>query len=220
MLGRIKINRLFANQPLLIENIERIVEMRACSFLSLSAAIFIAGLSSANAASVYLAPTTGTIDVNSGPAILQLFMDFSDEPTLGGGIDLEIQGPIELLGFTPSSYFNTLDTAFTGYSTNPVIADGNFALWFGDFDGLSGIHELGTLTFDLLATGDAAIDVNINNWYGPFISADTLEQQTVALNGATLHVAAVPVPAALWFFTSALGVIGGVRLRRGADGNT
>lgn len=166
------------------------------------------GWTATQAASVYIAPSDSAVSVLDGTTVLHLFMDFSDEITLGGGIDLDIAGPVSLAAFTPSAYFATLDPAFTGFSTAPDVADNDLAIWFGDFSGLSGVNELGTLALNLLGEGTATLDIGINSLYGPFYSAETFDLQDVLLSGATINVTPVPLPGALWLLMSGLGAIG------------
>lgn len=189
---------------------------RILTQLAASAALL--GLSAgAQAASIYLLPSNATVSINETTATLELFMDFTGDPTLGGGIDLDLSGPISLLSFTPSDYFNALntdalgDTDFTGFGT--ASADADFEIHFGSFAGLSGVNKLGDITVSLDGAGLGTIALAINSLYGDFFSTQG-GLQDVTLAGATLQV--VPVPAAAWFFVSALGVLGGVRLRRAA----
>lgn len=179
---------------------------------TLSVAV-LAGLSISvsEAAAVYLTPASQTASLSSGSATLELYMDFSGagEQTVGGGIDLDFQGAISMGTFTPTSYFaNTADPFFTGHGT--VDADNDYEIHFGNFAGLSGVNKLGDLTVNLLSIGAGTISMAINTAYGDFYSTSS-QLQNVSLSGAQINV--VPIPAAVWLFGSALGLMGAVRRR-------
>ena len=78
-------------------------------------------LSTVQAASVSITPTLSSGNVGHN-ATLELFMDFTGDPTLGGGIDLALSGPISWVSFTPSAYFSALDSIFTGHGTTSAIS--------------------------------------------------------------------------------------------------
>jgi hypothetical protein len=170
----------------------------------------------AHAASVYVTPSHSVVPSPGETTVLHLFMDFSDDPTLGGGLDIDLTGPISLQAFTPSAWFDGLDPFFTGYSTEVGVADHELALWFGDFNGLGGVNEIGTLSVNLLGNGSAAVNLGINSLYGPFFSATDFDQQDVQLTGATLDVGVpqVPLPAAAWLLASGVGAFFGMRRTR------
>ncbi len=168
-------------------------------------------ISASEAAAVYLTPASQTASLSSGSVTLELYMDFSGagEQTVGGGIDLDFQGAISMGTFTPTSYFsNTADPFFTGHGT--VDADNDYEIHFGNFAGLSGVNKLGDITVNLLGIGIANVNMAINTYYGDFYSTSS-QLQNVVLSGAQINV--VPVPAAVWLFGSALGLMGAVRRR-------
>ena len=111
--------------------------------------------------------------------------------------------------FTPTSYFTTTaDPFFSGHGT--VDADNDYEVHFGNFAGLSGVNKLGDLTVNLLGLGVGTISMAINTAYGDFYSTSS-QLQNVSLSGAQINV--VPVPAAVWLFGSALGLMGAARRR-------
>lgn len=186
----------------------------------LAAAAALLGLSAGAQASIvppaiYVLPSSAEINLSEGTATLELFMDFRDNPTVGGGIDLTATGAVSLLEFVPSDYFKGIgpspvpDPAFTGFGTDN--ADGDLEIHFGNFSGLTGVNKLGDLVLSLNSVGPGNLNIAINSLFGDFFSIGGA-QQDVALSGASLQV--VPVPAAAWLFVSALGVLGGARLRR------
>jgi hypothetical protein len=161
---------------------------------------------------IYVLPSSAEISLSEGTATLELFMDFRDNPTVGGGIDLSTEGAVSLVEFLPSDWFNTIpDPFFTGFGTDN--ADGDLEIHFGSFAGLSGINKLGDLVLSLDSVGPGNLNIAINTFFGNFFST-TGPEQDVALAGASLQV--VPVPAAAWLFLSAIGALGGLRLRRAA----
>lgn len=169
-------------------------------------------LPAAEAASVYLTPASQSVSAGSGPVTLQLFMDFTGTPTVGGGIDLDFLGPISVGTFTPTTYFtSTADPFFTGFGT--ANADNDFEVHFGNFAGLSGLNKLGDLSVNLLGAGAGQIVMSINSTYGDFYGTDSLKQ-TVTLSGADINV--VPLPAGVWLLLTGVGALVGRRLTRAA----
>ncbi|MEZ5563950.1 MAG: VPLPA-CTERM sorting domain-containing protein [Gammaproteobacteria bacterium] len=184
------------------KNLKSVLAVAVLSGLSMSAS---------EAAAVYLTPASQTAALSSGSVTLELYMDFSGagEQTVGGGIDLDFQGAISMGTFTPTSYFtNTADPFFTGHGT--VDADNDYEIHFGNFAGLSGVNKLGDISVNLLGVGAASVNMAINTYYGDFYSTSS-QLQNVTLSGAQINV--VPVPAAVWLFGSALGLMGAVRRR-------
>lgn len=163
---------------------------------------------------VFLSPAGTTVNLSEGTLTLELFADFTGAPTIGGGIDLAVSGPAEILGFAPSDFYNVLLAGgFTGFG--PEQADADFQIHFGSFAGIAGFNKLGDLTLGLLGLGEGAIAININSSFGSFFPVGGLDPQSVDLLGASFTV--VPVPAAVWLFGSALGLMALVR-RRGRLG--
>lgn len=189
------------------------------TFISVCSALLLLSFSSAHALSVDLLPSNSTVDLADGQVTLELFADFADDPTVGGSIDLTFGGPISFVGFEPTPYYDSLDPSFTGFGTSNVTglfaADGDFLIVLGDFSGVSG-GKLGDLTFNLLDAGMGTIALATNSQAGPFASAISFEEQVVALNGASFEIAVIPVPASVWLFGSALGLLAGVRRRLAA----
>jgi hypothetical protein len=156
--------------------------------------------SSGQATSVYLSPATASLDLASGTATFGLYVDFTDDPTIGGGLDFDFRGAIALQSFLPSPFFNSLDTEaddtdFTGFGT--ARADADLEIHLGALDGFSGINKLGDFTVNLLSVGSGAIDVGINSAYGSFCSTAldrdcTCDSMVVDLYGAAVEVVASP----------------------------
>ncbi len=178
--------------------------VRGVNLKSILAVAILGGLSvsASEAASVYLSPASQNVNYTvGGSTSLALWMDFTGEPTIGGGIDLDFQGPISMGVFTPTSYFtSTADPAFSGHGT--VDADNDYEIHFGSFAGLSGVNKLGDISVNLLGVGAGQILMSINSQYGSFYGIDSLEQ-TVNLSGASV-TSAVPAPAGVWLLMTGL----------------
>jgi hypothetical protein len=160
------------------------------------AALLLAASYSAGAASVYLAPPVSSPNLSAGTVTLELYMDFTSEPTIGGGVDFDFNNVVGFGGFLPTSFFNSLDPDFTGYGTED--ADDDFEVHFGEFAGVSGVNKLGDITVNLLSTGAGQINVSINSLYGEFYPVTGTTPITVALNGAQVNVVPLPATALLW----------------------
>lgn len=164
----------------------------------------------AHAASIYLNPAESTVNVSAGTTTLELYMDFTGTPTVGGGVDFTVTGPIAVNGFTPSAYWiANVDPVFSGYGT--ADADNDFEVHFGNFAGLSGLNKLGDLTVGLLNTGTGNIALGINSIYGNFYNL-TNQPISVTLTGAEVEV--VPLPGTAWLLITGVGALVGRRLVR------
>ncbi|GMW06782.1 MAG: hypothetical protein AMXMBFR8_15790 [Nevskiales bacterium] len=183
---------------------------------TLAGAVVIVGLCSslplAQAASIYVQPASGTVDLAAGQAVLEIYMDFSSDPTIGGGFDLDISGPASLDSFSPSAWFTTVPDPFlTGFGTD--LADNDLEIHFGDFFGLEGPAKLGDLTLNLSGAGTASVVLSLNSYFSPFFDINN-QEQAVALSGASVQIQAVPTPAAAWLLAGGLGFLWHVRERR------
>lgn len=177
-----------------------------------AAALALLCFSSSEASSAYLLPASSDVQLSAGTATLELFMDFTGTPTIGGGIDLDLTGPISFGFFTPSSYFNGLDSLFSGHGITH--ADADYEIHFGDFAGLSGVNKLGDVNVNLLAMGIGQITLAINQYYGSFYGTNT-EVMTVALDGAQVNI--VPLPATAWMLLTGVVSLAIRKVRRHTD---
>ena len=125
-----------------------------------AASLFTFTFTAGQAASVYLTPASSTV-ISPGTTTLELFMDFTGDPTVGGGIDLDLSSGISVASFTPSAYWVAeTDPFFSDYGT--ADADADYEIHFGNFAGLVGVNKLGDLTINLLGLGSQSIAMNIN----------------------------------------------------------
>ena len=163
-------------------------------------------MSAAEAAAAYMGPDSqaGIYDPEVASTVsFELWMDFTNEPTIGGGIDLDLQGPISMAEFTPSSYFtDTADPSFTGHGTEN--ADNDYQIHFGNFAGLSGVNKLGDITVNLLGSGLGSISLAINTFYGGFFGTDFLSIDVDVSDEAAITASAVPAPAGVWLLLTGL----------------
>ena len=184
---------------------------------SLLAVAMLAGLSmsAAEAAAVYMEPDSqaGIYDPEVPSTVsFELWMDFTNEPTIGGGIDLDLQGPISMAEFTPSSYFtDTADPSFTGHGTEN--AGNDYQIHFGNFAGLSGVNKLGDISVELKGECKAnptepevpcSISLAINTFYGGFFGTDFLSIDVDVSDEAAITASAVPAPAGVWLLLTGL----------------
>lgn len=165
------------------------------------------------AQSIYLTPDPYKVQpIFTGSEDFTLFMDFSaSDPTIGGGIDFALSRAVDSISFVPSNYFTTAgDPAFSGHGT--LHADGAYEVHIGNFSGLSGVHELGTVRINVvgLHAGESeVVTLSTNSYYGGFYQANLPNgPMTVDFVGATGTVVAVPEPQAYALMLLGLGVIG------------
>jgi hypothetical protein len=166
-------------------------------------------------ASFTLTPSNPTPTVGD-QITFDLFMDFTGEPTLGGGIDIVYTGftdngvsGLHYVGYAPTNNSPSWDAAeFTELPTSQTGKLLNLAFgypasspnFFTDlpFDPLIAV---GTLTFDVLSAGAfslSAVDTTDPTGTPGFDSSFNGSHITIAANQATINAeAAVPPPAAV-----------------------
>ena len=175
----------------------------------------------AHAASITLITSATTIPV-AGIVDVEVWMDFTGDPTLGGGSDLFYDASI--LGFDSWTYAGLGDPGFA-YSVDTGTPGAIIGISFGDFAGLPRVAEpsgclpgsgpclVGTASFTGLATGTDTLNMADNlGPAGPYISTDFSSVISVDYGTADITVIeSVPVPAASWLFASSLGLLGWMR---------
>ncbi len=132
-------------------------------------AVFMSAACSAQAVSLSLISSTPSVTI--GDTIeLQVLMDFSDDPTLGGGFDIVFDP--RLVSYVSESYLTDgalgSDPAFTR-DDNPLVTDINHraeilpdrlvGAAFGNFGGLSGPAVAGSLFFIADTAGNPFLPV-------------------------------------------------------------
>ena len=143
---------------------------------------------------VWLAPVSGSSSLG-GQVSVEVHMDFSDDPTLGGGIDIAYDSSI---------------LAFSGFSANPGLGgDVSFervpdnlsielnGMGFGNFVGIAGPKLIGTLFFNALGLGTTNLVITDNDApFGGFYSAITLKPQAINYTGTTINISNNNAPVA------------------------
>ncbi len=193
---------------------------------------------SVKASSVSVVPAGQTV-VNVGDTfVLDLIIDFSASPTLGGGIDINYDSTmVEFVKFEFDSDFLKLsDPLLTCPGANncsPIDQTGkgkveNIVL--GNFMGIDNKHTVGTLSYILNDYAFTSINPAVTTASGgPFVSATTNEPMSLNLYGVNLHngvisqsggIPSVPIPATMWLFISGLFplLLKAARVTKGING--
>jgi hypothetical protein len=140
---------------------------------------------------------------------LDLWMDFSQEATLGGGVD---------------TFFDPDRLRFLSFTFDPALGDDPAfrrepdmeapgvlsSLAFGSFTGLSGPARVGTFTFatrGLAGSSALTMAADVDGVGGPFVSAVTLQVMTVVFNPASVKIGSSIslIPGAIEFGNVRLG---------------
>jgi hypothetical protein len=160
------------------------------------------------ASTISLIPQDATPKLGASVSI-DLLMDFSDNPTLGGGLDIIYNATaLDFLSFTfDSTFLGVTDSSFScpGAASCPSIDQANtvFNIAFGNFSGLGGPYIVGTLIFNTLTPGTSLLSTaETTGPAGPFVSVFTYQPQSVTYLGTSITT--VPIPAAIYLFASGL----------------
>jgi hypothetical protein len=183
-------------------------------------AIYMSSIGSAQASispSVSLSAVNPTVTAGS-QATFELFMDFSSDPTLGGGVDVVFGNftngtRLSFVSYTPAALG---DPDLINVPTVSSTGDRLEGITFGDVtNGLSGPALVGTLVFNALVAGNYSLSLVDSGLAGGFSSISGAPQAPV-YTPASLTVTAVPVPAAIWLMLSGLGGLSGMVFRQKA----
>lgn len=193
--------------------------------------------SAAQPASISLSPANQGMAISAGIANVDLLIDFGTVRSTGGGLTLDISGPISFNSFSPSAFFDSFDVAkttqdcfdlfgivngdpevcdFTGFGTDSKPPDTEFEIHLGTFNTpspLTGMQSLGTITVNLtdVGTGLIALAMSPDSFFGPFLTVGGTAIP-MTLTGASIGV--VPLPATAWLFATGFGLVGFWRRRR------
>ena len=188
------------------------------SVLRKSAAIFLFGsLAAVSAASISLNPVEQSVQVGQ-EATIQINMDFSGDPTIGGGIDILFDDFTNGTELTFVSY-EAADIGDPGLRRDPdVESDKLNSIGITAFDGLPEQALVGTIKFIANDVGEYTLTPTESTGVagGFFALVDTgqpVVEQNPDLFGATITV--VPLPAALWLLGVGLfGLVTTTRVSR------
>lgn len=183
-------------------------------------AIYMGSIGGAQASispSVSLSAVNPTVTAGS-QATFELFMDFSSDPTLGGGVDVVFGNftngsQLSFLSYDPAALG---DPFYINVPTVSTTGDRLEGITFGDFtNGVSGPALVGTLVFNTLVAGNYSLSLVDSGLTGGFYSMSGV-QQTPVYTPASFTVTAVPVPAAIWLMLSGLVGLSGMVFRQNA----
>lgn len=155
----------------------------------------------ANASLVYLLPEVQTVAAGEQVDV-ELWWDFTDEPALGGGVDI-FYDP-DLLAFRSFEYNLAdplIDSALTYFDF--VGGGGEIdGISTGNFDGIDGPVRVGTASFDTFGLGLAVLSVatSDNPIAGVLFSAETFEPYpdgAIDFLGATVQIGTISEPGTL-----------------------
>lgn len=166
------------------------------------------------ATTVSLNPLTQNVALGNQVS-LQLNMDFSGDPTLGGGVDILYNS--SLLSFVSFTFDPGLGDDPDFQLQPDVLLNELNGLAFGSFDGIEGPSLVGTLIFDTIGAGLADLTLVENTLSaGGFYSATSFDPQLVTFTGASVNVmsasvTSVPEPSTAWLSLGGLAVLIGMR---------
>ena len=156
-----------------------------------------------------------SIGANSEPKLVNL--DESGLVAINIDFDVESQGGAFRINFDETIAANPVfrfeDDLNTKFGITELTVDdtnaGYLELGIGTLSftqGVSGAGLLGNFSFDAIAKGEFIL--GFNDGFGGFSDFNTFQPQDINYQNTTVKVVSnVPVPAAVWFFASGLGVL-------------
>ncbi|MEL7450959.1 MAG: choice-of-anchor D domain-containing protein, partial [Pseudomonadota bacterium] len=112
---------------------------------------------------------------------VDVIMDFSTVTTIGGGFDILFDSDrLSFVDWTPNIVGDP------GFSREPEVFDGLLeGIAVGDFDGLTGVFNLGTVEFQRVGDGTTPLNMqDSGSITGPFLDAFTFQTIPVLYTGA------------------------------------
>lgn len=168
-------------------------------FRVLIAGVCLAGAASlvtAQASSIYLVPPNQTANPGN-PVQLELWMDFTGDPTIGGGIDVNFDNFVDgnqlsFISYTPAALGDPLLISAPALS---ALGDALQGITFGDLvNGLEGPALVGTLAFTANLVGNYGFSLADNADAGGFYSISGPQQFPLYTGSAVVIEAAPPPP--------------------------
>ncbi len=158
---------------------------------------------------------TGSGNLNNDGALIaaagdlvsfEVWMDFTDNPTIGGGFDVHFNSVA--LEFESLERTTNCSDPDCGGWREPEVSDGLIQDWrAGDFnDGLAGPLALGLITFTFLEHDFSQPFLEMatsSGLGGPFVSFDDFT--VIDVDYGSFELAPVPLPATFWLMLAALG---------------
>ncbi len=196
---------------------------------SLSAALLCGTVGATQAASIWIEPTDLGASIIQGNSFqMDIYMDFTDEPTIGGGFDILFDPALvsyvsESFILSPQLGSDPLLSRDDSPQSPPlqqVLVDDNngkiIGAAFGDLIGLTGPSLVGSLTFiaDQVGFAQFGLEATEDPLVGEFYSSFTLEPQVVSYSGREVEISPIPLPAAVWMMLSGLTGLGLLARRR------
>jgi hypothetical protein len=150
---------------------------------------------------------------------LDLVLDLTGILSLGGGAEVAFSGGLSFVSFTPSAFFNSLNTSpndntdFTGFGDPP--GPSSFEIYMASFpNGFgNGVISLGSITIDVAGAGRIDTMASPSTRWDTFYDAGTSAPISNFQFGS-VEATAVPLPATAGLFATGLGLAGWRRRRR------